>query len=107
MYGRGGHLGDVTQTSRTNFRSPIPLRLHVKFGFDWPSGLEKKVFENGGRTDGQRADDGPWLYYKLTNEPKGSGLAKKPMIRNRQIRIIHRVKIKIIDYKHQLDQDWH
>ena len=23
--------------------------------------------------DGQRTDDGPWLYYKLTNEPKGSG----------------------------------
>ena len=21
----------------------------------------------------QRTDDGPWLYYKLTNEPKGSG----------------------------------
>ena len=31
--------------------------------------LEKKTFENGGR----RTDDGPWLYYKLTNEPKGSG----------------------------------
>ena len=31
--------------------------------------LEKKIFENGGRwTDGR-----PWLYYKLTNEPKGSG----------------------------------
>ena len=23
--------------------------------------------------DGQQMDDGPWLYYKLTNEPKGSG----------------------------------
>ena len=22
-------------------------------------------------------DDGPWLYYKLTNEPKGSGELKK------------------------------
>ena len=33
-----------------------------------PAVLEKKIFENGGRMD-----DGPWLYYKLTNEPKGSG----------------------------------
>ena len=31
-----------------------------------PVVLEKKIFENGGRTT-----DGPWLYYKLTNEPKG------------------------------------
>ena len=23
--------------------------------------------------DGRWTDDGPWLYYKLTNEPKGSG----------------------------------
>ena len=29
--------------------------------------LEKKIFENGGWL----TDDGPWLYYKLTNEPKG------------------------------------
>ena len=29
----------------------------------------EKIFEN----DGLRTDDGPWLYYKLTNEPKGSG----------------------------------
>ena len=36
--------------------------------------LEKKIFENGGR----RTDDhGPWLYYKLPNEPKGSGERKK------------------------------
>ena len=37
IYGRGGHLGHVTQMSRTNFRSPYPLRLHTKF--DWPSAL--------------------------------------------------------------------
>ena len=33
-----------------------------------PAVLEKKIFENCGRTD-----DGACLYYKLTNEPKGSG----------------------------------
>ena len=42
-----------------------------------PAVLEKKIFENGGRMmDGQRMDNGPWLYYKLTNEPKGSGELK-------------------------------
>ena len=30
-----------------------------------------------GRTDDGRTD-GPWLYYKLTNEPKGSGELKNP-----------------------------
>ena len=39
IYGRGDHLGHVTQMSRTNFRSPYPRRLHIKFGYDWPSGL--------------------------------------------------------------------
>ena len=39
IYGRGGHFGHVTQMPRTNFRSPYPRRLHIKFGFDWPSGF--------------------------------------------------------------------
>ena len=30
-YGRGGHLGHVTQMPRTNFRSPYPRRLDIKF----------------------------------------------------------------------------
>ena len=49
IYGHGGHLGHVTQMSRTNFRSPDPWRLHMKSGFDWPTILE--IFENGGQTD--------------------------------------------------------
>ena len=32
--------------------------------------------------DGQRTDDGACLYYKLTNEPKGSGELKT--VRNKQ-----------------------
>ena len=28
-------------------------------------------------------DDGPWLYYKLTNEPKGSGELKIKMKRGK------------------------
>ena len=39
IYGHGGHLGQVTWTIYTNFRSPFPRRLHIKFGFDWPSGF--------------------------------------------------------------------
>ena len=56
IYGHGSHLGHVTQTQQTNFRSPIPLRLHMKFGFDWPSGF--------GENDLWKwwTDDGPWLY---------------------------------------------
>ena len=37
IYGRGGHLGHVTQMPRTNFCSPYPRGLHIKFGFDWAS----------------------------------------------------------------------
>ena len=39
IYGHGGHLGHVTWTIYINFRSPFPRRLHIKFGFDWPSGF--------------------------------------------------------------------
>ena len=39
IYGRGGHLGHVTQMPRRNFRSPYPRRLHIKFGFDRQSGF--------------------------------------------------------------------
>ena len=37
--GRGGHLGHVTRMPSTNFRSPYPMRFHIKFGFDWLSGF--------------------------------------------------------------------
>ena len=39
IYGCDGHLGHVTQMPRTNFRSPYPRRLHIKFGFDRASGF--------------------------------------------------------------------
>ena len=38
IYGYDGHLGHETCTIYTNFRSLFPRRLHIKFGFDWPSG---------------------------------------------------------------------
>ena len=43
IYGHGGHLGHVTWTIYINFRSRFPRRLHIKFGFDWPSGFRGDV----------------------------------------------------------------
>ena len=43
IYGCGGQLGNVTQMTRTNFRSPYPRKLNIKFGFDWPSGFGEDV----------------------------------------------------------------
>ena len=72
IYGRGGHLGHVTQMPLTNFRSPYPRRLHIKFCFDWPSGFrEEDVLNCGRRTtttdDGRTPDNGytissPWAF---------------------------------------------
>ena len=39
IYRHGGHLGHVTWTIYVNFLSLLPRRLHIKFGFDWPSGF--------------------------------------------------------------------
>ena len=33
IYGHSSHLGHVTQIPRSNFRSPAPGKLHMKFGF--------------------------------------------------------------------------
>ena len=42
IYGRGGHLGHVTKILRSNFRSPFPWMLHIKFHFDWPRGFREE-----------------------------------------------------------------
>ena len=42
-YGHGGHLGHMTMMQSTNFRCPYPLRIHIKFGFNWPSGFREDV----------------------------------------------------------------
>ena len=42
IYGRGGHLGHVTQMPRTKYRSPYSRRLHIRVGFDRPSGFEEE-----------------------------------------------------------------
>ena len=43
IYGRGGHLGHVTQMLRTNFRSPYPRRLHINLALIGQAVLEKKI----------------------------------------------------------------
>ena len=93
-YGRGGHLGHVTQTPWTNFRSPIPLRLHMKLASTGPSGFGENLWKWW--TDGQqRRDDRACLYYKLTNEPKGSGELKiVPYQENRDLRFVQSVYLQ-------------
>ena len=43
IYWHGGHLGHVTQIPRTKYCYPYPRRLHIKFGFDQPSGFGEDV----------------------------------------------------------------
>ena len=62
---------------RTKDRSPYPRRLHIKFGFDWPSGFGEDssiVDDADGRTDGRQLDG-----YTISSpcEPNGSGELKK------------------------------
>ena len=44
IYGHGGlYLGHVTWTIYKNIRSRFPRRIHMKFGFDQPSGFRGDV----------------------------------------------------------------
>ena len=38
-YSHGGHLGHVTLSIFINFHCPFLTMLHIKYGFDWPSGF--------------------------------------------------------------------
>ena len=42
IYSHGGHLGHVTLIIYKNFHSPFQRMLHMKFGFDWPSGFQEE-----------------------------------------------------------------
>ena len=39
IYSHSGNLGHVNFTIYINVRSPFLRMLHMKFGFDWPSGF--------------------------------------------------------------------
>ena len=43
IYSHGGRLGHVTLTIYTNFHSLFPIKLHIKFSFDWPSSFREEV----------------------------------------------------------------
>ena len=42
MYSHDGHLVHVTLIIYINFRSPFLRMIHMKFGFDWPSGFREE-----------------------------------------------------------------
>ena len=42
IYSDGGHFGHVTMTIYANFQSLTLRMLHIKFGFDWPSGIREE-----------------------------------------------------------------
>ena len=42
IVGHGGHLGHVTQISRSHFRSPYQWTRHIKFHFDWPRSFREE-----------------------------------------------------------------
>ena len=76
IYGHGGHLGHVTRTVWTNFYSPVPRRFHMKFGFNRSSGFRREdvwkcwhIYNTQTHIQTTEA----YQFYKLTNEPKGSG----------------------------------
>ena len=59
IYGRGGHLGHVTKTIWTNFRSPILRSVHMKYEFNWPSSFRgEDVWKCWRTTDGRTTDAG-------------------------------------------------
>ena len=63
LYSHGGHLGHVTLTIYINFLYPFLRMLHMKFGFDWPSGFMGEMFHYYGNihvySPGAGADNPP------------------------------------------------
>ena len=43
IYGHSSHLGHVTRTILIIFCSPDPWRLHMNFGYNWPSSFRGEV----------------------------------------------------------------
>ena len=73
IYGHGGHLGHVTWISCIHIGSPFLLMLHIKFGFDWPSGFKEEDLRKWWTTDDDDANadgrtSGASLSYNLANK---------------------------------------
>ena len=61
IYGHGGHLANVTTIVSINFHFLVPESLHIKFGFDWPSGFwEKPVLIFKCKWPWTKVKKGPW-----------------------------------------------
>ena len=73
-YGHGGNLGRETRTIWTIFRSPIPWRLHMKFGFNFQFGpvVSEKLFNECGRWTDRWQTTEAYLSYKLTKNSSTS-----------------------------------
>ena len=56
IYGHGGYLEFRIMTFLAIFRSPNPWRLHMKFGYIWPSGFRGEVVWKCWRTTDGRGD---------------------------------------------------
>ena len=70
IYGRGGHLGHVTRTIWTNFRSPILRSLHMKYEFNWPSSYRwEDVWKCWRTTDGRTTNDGGRSHWYTISSP--------------------------------------
>ena len=54
IYGRGCHVGHVTQIPRANFRSPIHVDPHTKFAFDLAEQFRRCLNNVNRRTDRRR-----------------------------------------------------
>ena len=57
IYGNDGHLGHMIRTIYTKVHSPFPKRIHVKFGFHWPSGFKGEQGGGQATTHGRRSMD--------------------------------------------------
>ena len=69
IYGHGGHLGHVTKTIWTNFRSPILRSLHMKYEFNWPSSFRGEDVWKCWRTTDGRTDDGRRSHWYTISSP--------------------------------------
>ena len=64
IYGHGSHLGHVTSIMSINFHFLVPESLHIRFGFDWPSGFwEKQVLSFVCKWPWARSRNDPDLQY--------------------------------------------
>ena len=66
IYSHGGHLGHVTWTIYSNFRSAVLRMLHMTFGYDWPNVFKEEESLKTLDVDGRSPDAN--IFCKLTCE---------------------------------------